>query len=197
MPLKCETYLLQNIAEFTRFLKLIREQKVASYLEIGCKHGGSLWRITNTLPSGSRVVAVDLPHADGSFKQTEVHLKACIEELKRRGYDAHLFLTDSADPATVEAVGKLGPFDLCLIDGNHTEAYIRQDWANYGSLANIVAFHDISHVWLEHKDSKKMPIEAPKVWQEIKQGYEHVEIRAERHYNGLGVLWRTRPVPPT
>lgn len=192
MSMKCERHLLQNITEFNRFLALIREQNVRRYLEIGSKNGGSLWRITNTLPKGSRVVSVDYPHGDGSFKDTQPNLEECVRVLRERGWDAHLIVGDSTDPASVEKARALGPYDLCFIDGNHTEPFIRMDWANYGPMCRMVAFHDISHVWLPHKDSKKMPIDAPKVWQEIKQGFKHVEIRCEQYYNGIGVLWRDK-----
>lgn len=192
MPLKCETNMLQDPTEFNRFLTLIREQQVRSYLEIGSKHGGSFWRISNSLPKGSRVVSVDLPHGDTSFKESKPNLEACVKELSERGYDAHLFIGDSTDPRIVAEVSKLGPFDLVFIDANHTEPYIWKDWSNYGPMAKMVAFHDISHVWLEHKDSKKMPIEVPKVWRQLKREYEHAEIRCDPHYNGIGVLWRDR-----
>jgi predicted O-methyltransferase YrrM len=198
MPLKCETNLLQDLGEFNKFLELVKKLGVRSYLEIGSKHGGSWWRISNALPKGSRVVSVDLPHGDGSFKVTEPSLKACHEELKRRGYDAHLFLTDSTNRATIEAVHKLGPFDLVFIDANHTEPYVRQDWANYGPLGNVVAFHDIAWKFLAHKDDiKRLPIHVPEVWAEIKRGYEHIEIKHCVAANGIGVLWRNRPIAST
>ena len=189
MPMKCETHLLQDFTEFTRFLELIRAEKVKSYLEIGSKNGGSLWRVAQVLPAGSRVVSVDLPQADGSFKNTEPNLRQCVEELKQRGYDAHLFLTDSTDPSTVKAVSSLGPFDLCFIDGYHTEEFIRADWKNYGPMAKIVAFHDIS--WrADGRTSKKADIDAPKVWDEVKQGRRHHEFKCQPRDYGIGVLWR-------
>jgi predicted O-methyltransferase YrrM len=137
--MKCETNLLQDLGEFTDFLKLIREEKVGSYLEIGSKHGGSLWRVANELPKGSRIVSVDLPHGDGSFKDSEPNLKQCVNVLINRGYDAYLFLADSTDALTVEAVRRLAPFDLCFIDGYHTEEFVRADWMNYGPMARLVA----------------------------------------------------------
>jgi predicted O-methyltransferase YrrM len=162
---------------------------VQSYLEIGGKHGGSLWRIGSQLPKGSRIVSVDLPHGDTSFKESQPNLEQCIMELKGMGYDAHLFLGDSTADHIVESVKQLAPFDLCLIDANHTEPYVRKDWANYGPMARIVAFHDIG--WRPRpQPSKKMSIEVPKVWAELKQGYRHVEIRNCPQDTGMGVLWR-------
>lgn len=192
MPLKCETNLLQDLKEFDQFLKFIRKHNVKSYLEIGSKHGGSFWRISTSLPKGSRVVSVDLPHGDTSFKESEPNLKACVEELKRRGYDAHLILGDSTEPEIVEKARSLGPYDLVFIDANHTEAYVRKDWDNYKICSNIIAFHDIG--WRARPaPSKKMPIEVPIVWAELKQLYRNVEIRCCVQDNGIGILWMDQP----
>ena len=187
--MKCETATLQHDGEMARFIDILKREGVRSYLEIGSKFGGSLWRVGNTLPPGSRIVCVDLPQGDGSPKETRPHLIECHEALRARGYDAHQFLGDSTDTTIIDAVRKLGPFDACLIDANHTETYVRADWENYGSLCRIVAFHDIG--WLPRPEpSKKMPIDVPKVWNEIKASYRHEEIRECPRDNGIGVLWR-------
>jgi predicted O-methyltransferase YrrM len=187
--MKYQRVLLQNLTEFDRFIDLMRRENIRSYLEIGSKHGGSLWRMAMSLPMGSRVVSVDLPHGDSSFKESQPNLEACVADLRGRGYDAHLRLGDSTDPAVIADVVKLAPFDLCFIDANHTEPYVRKDWANYGPLARIVAFHDIG--WIPRPEpSKKMPIEVPKVWRELKPQFRHTEIRFCERDNGIGILWR-------
>ena len=68
--MKCETAHLQNEAEMRELIALFKTEKVRSYLEIGAKFGGSFWKIVNGLPTGSRAVAVDLPHGDKSFKES-------------------------------------------------------------------------------------------------------------------------------
>jgi predicted O-methyltransferase YrrM len=186
--MKCETAYLQNINELTQFIAVLKAENVRSYLEIGSKFGGSLWRIANALPKGSRIIAVDLPHGDQSFKVTLPPLQECIRELINRDYAAELIIGDSTDPAIIKKVREYGPFDACLIDANHTEPYIRKDWANYGQLCRLVAFHDINHT--EFIPSHKMPIEVPKVWNEIKTNYRHQEIKLDSGHNGIGVLWR-------
>jgi len=53
-----------------------------------------------------------------------------------------------------------------------------------------VAFHDIAH-WREIPDSKKLPIDVPKVWSKLKEAHRHIEIKmCPTHDNGIGVLWR-------
>jgi predicted O-methyltransferase YrrM len=187
--MKYETAYLQNRNELAEFTGILRDEKVKSYLEIGCKFGGSLWIIGNTLPTGARIVAVDLPHGDTSFKDTLPHLHECVEALKRKGYDAHLIIGDSTDGAIVEKVYALGPFDACLIDANHTLPYVTKDWKNYGKVCRLVAFHDINFWRPQPMPKHKKPIEVPQVWNAIKQDYRHVEIKHDKQDNGIGVLW--------
>lgn len=188
--MKCETAMLQDGMEIGRFIDILREEGVRSYLEIGSKFGGSLWQVARSLPIGSRVVSVDLPQGDTSFKETQPHLEECVRALRELGYDVHLILGDSTKPEIVEAVRALGPFGACFIDANHTEPFVRTDWANYGPMARLVAFHDIG--WRERPEpSKKMPIEVPKVWNEIKADHYFEEIKLCPRDNGIGVLWRS------
>jgi predicted O-methyltransferase YrrM len=177
----------QNDAELASFVDLLKRENVQSYSEIGSKVGYSLWRVANALRKGSRIVSVDLPHGDRS---TQRHLEACRAELENRGYDIRLILGDSTKPDVVESVRKLGPFDACFIDANHTLPYVTADWNNYGPMARIVAFHDIG--WIPRpQPSNKIPIEVPQLWKSIKDSYKHEEIRMCERDNGIGVLWRS------
>lgn len=198
---KYETHLLQNINEFADFQRLLRDENVRSYLEIGSKNGGSLFRMAMNLPRQSRIVAVDLPHGDESFKVTLPNLQACGRRLEREGYDVHIVIGDSTDPNIIECVRKLGPFDACFIDGNHTMPFITKDWQNYGPMARIVAFHDIGFLREGGQNPRKMRIDAPEFWRSIKNEFRHTEILREPVRkdpetglkacdNGIGVIWR-------
>lgn len=185
---KYERVALQDPGELVLFSQLLKQENVKSYLEIGSKFGGSLWHLArNALPKGARIVAVDLPQGD-----THLHLQECVKRLRESKFDIHLFLGDSTNPEIIAKVTELGPFDLCLIDANHTEKYVRADWANYGPLAKIVAFHDISWIAEERAKLGKTLIEVPKVWQELKPQFRHQEIKLchTKRDNGFGVLWR-------
>jgi len=193
--MKCETYMLQDRSEILELATLLRNEGVKSYLEIGCKFGGSLWTIANKLPQGSTIVALDLPQGDKSFKDTEPHLRECVDALRKRGYHASLIIGDSTDPEVVEDVYKLGPFDACFIDANHTREYVKKDWANYGKICKLVAFHDINFHRPGGLPPHKKPIEVREVWDEIKKDYRHKEIirgglnKDGGRDNGIGVLW--------
>jgi cephalosporin hydroxylase len=188
--MKYETYVLQNKTELAALVEIFRKENVKSYLEIGCKFGGSLWIIGNLLPKGSKIVAVDLPHGDASFKETLPPLQNCVDELNKRYYDATLIVGDSTDPATVAMVNCYAPFDACLIDANHTLPYIRKDWENYGPMCRLVCFHDIGFYRREGLPPQKKPIEVPIFWKEVKTKYKTKEIRLDPQDNGIGVLWR-------
>lgn len=169
----------QNEKEITDFVTFLREEKVGSYLEIGSKWGGSLWRVAQALPKGARIVSVDWQ------KGPNKSLRQCVAELRKAGYDIHLFEADSTNPKIVEQVKNLGPYDACFIDANHTMAYVRKDWENYGPMCRIVCFHDVSYVQREGK----APVNVPELWAELKQQYRSKEIRYEPKDNGIGILW--------
>jgi hypothetical protein len=181
--IKAKSGALQNPAELVEFLRMVRRENVRSYLEIGSKFGGSLWAVTVAMQPHSRVVSVDL--------EGRAELKECVSKLQNLGHEVHLWVGNSADPKIVESVRLLAPYDLVLIDANHTEPYVRMDWLNYGAMARIVAFHDIGYD-LGDRPVPTWKIEVPKVWNEIKQGYRHEEIKLDptKRDNGFGILWR-------
>lgn len=179
----------QSAKELAELIELFKQENVRSYLEIGSRYGGSLWHIANSLPKGSTVVSVDLPHknkigdADG-----KPFLEKCGQELTHRGYKMTLIIGDSTNADVIRNVKALGPFDACFIDANHTLPYVTKDWQNYGPMCRIVCFHDIS--W--HRDSlppHTMPIDVPEFWKNLKTDFQHREIKYEPHDNGIGILW--------
>jgi cephalosporin hydroxylase len=183
----------QHLDELREFVEFIRANNVKSYCEIGCKHGGLLWAVAQAMPRGSRVVGVDLPNGPHGRTDSEQSLKDCFRELQRH-YDAHLLLGDSTAEMIVDRVRALAPFDVLFIDANHSEKFVRADFANYGRLASFCCFHDIS---AGPRKPGRLPIEVPKVWRELKETLHETatfrEIRRDetRNDNGIGILqWR-------
>lgn len=177
--------LLQREEEFAWFVALLQREGVRSYLEIGSKFGASLDRIARSMPKGSRVVSVDLP---GEGHASRASLSDVIAALRKDGYDARIIWGDSTYHGVINRVKELAPFDAVFIDANHTAPYVEKDWANYGPLARIVAFHDIAGV--KRKECKP-PIEVKPIWDRIKVGYRHEECCLDGPHNGIGVLWRS------
>jgi predicted O-methyltransferase YrrM len=183
--------MLQVDAEIDGLADILVREGVTSYLEIGSKFGGSLLRVAERLPAGSRIVSVDMPNGTRAWKESEAELKAAIAKLRLKGYDAHVIWGDSTAPATIEQVRKLGPFGAIFIDANHTRPFLEKDWANYGPLGNIiVAFHDIN--WHRAPEWVGTRIDVPEFWDQIKSGYVHQELKLcpTGKNNGIGVLWR-------
>jgi len=183
--------IMQHPAELARFIALAREEGVRSYLEIGSKFGGSFQQMTQSMPVGSKAVSVDLPAPDHKhWPASKVALTDTVAALRSAGYDTHLIWGDSTDFDVIDRVRDLGPFDLALIDGGHTLRYVRSDWAHYGQMARIVAFHDIA--WNRGPDWSGYQIDVPQFWDSIKGYYRHEEIVLDPtgRDNGLGVIWR-------
>lgn len=170
--------------ELEWFIGLLQKNEVKSYLEIGSRYGGSLWKIANALPGGSKIVTVDLPADD----QSKDSLWACAAELKRSGYEVHTFFGNSRSTDIIESVSRLAPFDACFIDGDHTLDGVKSDYETYGPMASkMVAFHDIS--WRREPGWKGRRIEVPEFWASVKKDYRYDERRSEPNNNGIGVLW--------
>ncbi|TGT76727.1 MULTISPECIES: class I SAM-dependent methyltransferase [unclassified Mesorhizobium] len=182
--------ILQDDAEIDGLAELFAAEGVRSFLEIGSKFGGSLYRIAKRLPVGSRVVSVDLPKGTKAWPQSEAELKATVQRLQTQGYDARLIWGDSTSPDVVAKVMALGPFDAIFIDANHTLPFVQKDWANYGPMGRLIAFHDIA--WKRAPTWEGVRIDVPEFWDQIKAGYRHQEFKfcPTGKNNGIGVLWR-------
>jgi hypothetical protein len=168
--------------EIDAFIALMNELGARSFLEIGSKYGGTLWRVAHGLPAGSRIVSVDLD-TNGP------ELRRVIAALNAEGYDAHLIVGDSTNTETIRKASELGPFDVLFIDGNHKLEYVRSDWESYGLMSCMVGFHDIG--WKRPSPEALHPILVSQLWNEIKGSYRHQEIMLHPVAYGIGVLWRT------
>lgn len=182
--------MLQVPEEIDGLANLLAREGVRSFLEIGSKFGESLKRVAEALPVGSRIVSIDLPQGTRAWAQSEPALKGVVAGLKAKGYDAHIIWGDSTHRVVIDQAAKLGPYDAIFIDANHTMPFLEKDWANYGRMGRIVAFHDIN--WHRAPEWVGVRIDAPEFWDRIKAGHRHEEFRLcpTGKNNGIGVLWR-------
>lgn len=181
---------LQDEREIARLVEIAEQEGVLRVLEVGSKFGGSLWALASRMPVGSRAVSIDLPGGTKAWADSQRSLTMTIARLRQGGVDAHVIWGDSTNPKVVNEARSLGPYDLVFIDANHTLPFIEKDWANYGPMGRLVAFHDIS--WRRAPEWVGTRIDVPQFWDRVKQDFRHEEIRFDPSgkNNGIGVLWR-------
>jgi len=187
-----ETYMSQVPSEIDGLVGILRDEGVTRFLEVGSRFGGSLWRIATSLARGSTIISCDSGSGMGGKQPgARASLEACIDALRRRGYDAHLVVGDSQLPQTIEKVRQWAPFDAVFIDADHELKGVIRDWHNYGALARIVAFHDVAWEKPEGYANSKM-VEVPLLWRQLREQYRHQEFidRSGGGNMGIGVLWR-------
>jgi cephalosporin hydroxylase len=185
----------QHLGELAAFLDVVERLAPRSYCEIGCKFGGLTWAVSRKMPKGSTIVGVDLPHGQWGRSDSEASLRDCFGHLFAEGYNSELIIGDSTNENVIDRVRAKSPYDLLFIDANHTEKYVRLDWQNYKHLGKTICFHDIS---AGPRKPGRLPIEVPKVWEEIKRDYadlatfEEIRLDPTRNDNGIGILqWRS------
>lgn len=176
---------LQNPGELEALIALFRAEGVRSFLEIGSRFGDTLWDIGRSLPAG-RIVSVDLPLFKPGIPDPRPYLAHCLAGLGQMGHEVHAVAGDSTAPETIGKVRALGPFDAALIDGDHSFAGCMADFENYGPMARLAAFHDITPI---ARPAGKHQIDVPAVWEKVKQGRQNVEFKYQAAGYGIGVVW--------
>lgn len=153
------TCVVQDKEELFTLIALLHGRGVRSYLELGASEGVSLFCIGMCLPVGSTIHVVDLGEA-----HSEPHLKRNIKLLCQAGQKVFY-----QKATTVNAHGYYVGLELdaLLIDAGHGYQQVKEDWELYGTLAKLVAFHDIrlggpARLWQEigggleiHNDRRK------------------------------------------
>lgn len=185
------TMILQDPEEIDALAELFAKEGVKSYLEIGSKFGGSLKKIAEALPIGSRIVSVDMPKGTKAWPESSAALTAVCKDLRAKGYDARVIWGNSQDQKIVDEVRALGPFDAIMLDADHRLPGVTSDWNNYGPMSrSIVAFHDIA--WRRAAEWEGTRIDVPQFWNDLKLKYRHQEFKfcPTGKNNGIGVLWK-------
>jgi len=122
-----------------------RTYRVTSYLEIGTREGDSLRAVVTHAHELARIVCCDTWGNDygGSGRGSAEHIHAMLSQML---YTGELACVTGDSKATVPALR--GPFDLVLVDGDHSYAGGMADLVNVWPLVapgGFVAFHDITH----------------------------------------------------
>jgi hypothetical protein len=177
----------QNEAELRGFIGLLQQRNVRRYLEIGSRHGDTFHEVMLGLPIGSVGVAVDLPGGLWGHAKSRHALTSAVADLNARGYRCSTLFGDSQAAATRRLVVGRGPYDAILIDGDHTLPGVTRDWETYGSLAPLVAFHDIVGTGCAEKRQGR-PVEVPILWDRLRLDHHTVEFIGEGSRMGIGAV---------
>ena len=164
--------------ELDRLIEVVNQYKPRSYLEVGAREGIALRYFVERVPSIETVSAVDLPGAKWGRKDSKAEL---LDNFAALGMPWVFHEGNSTSPSIVEEVSKTR-YDVIFIDADHTYEGVKQDWENYGPLADmLVCFHDINH-------PSNSPAYGPsKLWNELKTDTS-IELIKHGSRKGIRVL---------
>jgi hypothetical protein len=172
----------QYPSQFGPYLALLGRLALRSYLEIGVRHGGTFVCTVEYLSRFQLLraaVAVDLGPC-ASFQRYAKTNPAC-----------RFLQMDSHGAAFREFLERGEPFDLVLIDGDHSEAGCWEDFALVRGKAGVIAFHDIvsdavpgvGAVWRKVQQTCAKEYE----FFEFTAQYPSVARRTSQRFLGIGV----------
>lgn len=182
---------VQSQSEIAQLLMILHKMRPKSILEIGTAGGGTLFLFSRMASDDARMISINLPggwfvSGDG-YPKWKIPLYKAFALPNQR---VHLIMRDSHDGKTLEQVKAIlngEKVDFLFIDGDHTYEGVRKDFEMYSPLVKkngMITFHDIV------TDSPKIVCQVRTFWNEIKSGYECVEIVEDRNRNigGIGLI---------
>jgi len=180
----------QHELEYKEYCKHVftsLQNKKATYVEIGSRHGGSLFMAANFLKKGSKVISIELPNALWGFAGTEIKLEEVITRLNASGYICHSIIGNSQEKETKEKLFKIlqdDKIDILFIDGDHTFEGVNSDWNMYIEFVKqggMIGFHDVIPF------SELPKVEVWKLFDELKRKYPYCEIVFQY---GIGIIFK-------
>jgi hypothetical protein len=168
--------------QFSKYLVSLSGAKINSYIEIGCRFGGTFILTTEYLarfnPSFQDSIAVDLIEKSDLLRE--------YDSLRRFEY----ICVNSSGHEFARIIRSR--FDLALIDGDHSFECVMTDFKTMQWRAKRIAFHDIVskacpdtvHFWLAVKEFHGMDFEISEFID------QYPDVPAGGPFLGIGVLER-------
>ena len=123
----------QYPSQFSKYLALLVRQNVSSYLEVGCRWGGTFVLTNEVLKRFrpmTRSVAVDV-------------IDSPVQDYCALNEEAEFLRASSSSEQFREFIGG-AHFDVIFIDGDHSYEGVRGDYQRCREHGSIFVFHDIS-----------------------------------------------------
>lgn len=178
---------IQQRSEITRLLDILRQDPPRYICEIGTASGGTLFLLTKVCRPDALLLSVDLGL---SFERCLLHARFASQKqriVSIRG--------DSRTPQTLARVQSLlngHPLDLLFIDGDHSYAGVKSDFANYSPLVRpggLIVLHDIVPDYGTRHGAPTGHYSGgvPKFWQELKTKHKTSEFIEDPEQDGYGI----------
>ncbi len=166
--------------QFSKYLCLIRKHYISSYIEIGCRWGGTfvltnefLKRFNNL----NKTVAVDLISSPVS--------EYCVNNTGSE------FIQIDSQSEEFKNYMRNNYFDLIFIDGDHSYHGVKNDYETCRNSGKIFVFHDITNdvvpgvgeFWNELKNNESHLYD----FHEFTEQYEDVWNNTNQKFLGIGV----------
>ena len=180
MDLSRIKYITESSLDDSKYLSLLSKQQIQSYIEIGCRWGGTfvltneyLKRFNNITKSVS-VDIIDSPVVNYCISNSET-------EFMKKNSQAPEFRTYMEN----------NYFDLIFIDGDHSYFGVKNDYEISKNSGKIFVFHDIVNdvclgvvqFWNELKTNEKDTYD----FYEFTEQYEDVRLNTGQTFLGIGV----------
>jgi len=171
----------QYPVQFANYLIYLSEKNIKSYVEIGCRFGGTFIVVVEYLRRFADLhlaVAIDIAHSD------------IMVAYAKRTDGVKYKIESSRDPEVVAYLGSRR-WDLAFIDGDHSYEGCSSDYEAVKERAAIIGLHDIAssacpgvvRAWTEIR--RVAP--TSRIFEAIDQ-YQDVRDRTEKTFLGIGTV---------
>ncbi len=171
--------------QFSKYLVWLSQQDIKSYLEIGCRHGGTFIITVEYLERFSEIqlaVAVDPFHS--VLMQKYALSKKNVK-----------YLNISSQDLAFKDLANAHKFDLVLIDGDHTASGVKYDYNVVKDSAKFLVFHDIVNtvcpgvvnLWVNLKNKYSKNVEFIEQYDSVPYKYLGIGVIDTREYKYISV----------